>query len=117
MNIYEELETHTHVEETVIYPSFRNFPEFSDLLKSSYEEHARVRKLLNSVFDDLRSTDGRPDQFVERVEAIEREVMAHVRTEETEFFPRVRHQMKRREREQLGRHVQAAKDERRERAA
>src|SRR4051812_25380989 len=48
-DIRHELTVHSYVEETVFYPSFRKFPQFSELLAESFSEHAQVKSLLDEI--------------------------------------------------------------------
>lgn len=105
--IREELFTHTRVEETVFYPAFKNYPEFSDLLSSAYEDHRAVRDQLNRI--ELGG-EAAVDLKLQ-VSAVMDDVIEHVRKEESVLFPMVRKLMKRAEREVLGRHIQAAKQD------
>ncbi len=119
MNIYEELETHANVEETIVYPAFRNYPEFKELLDRSYKDHDTVKQELRSLLDQLERGEARIDidDFTNRVNRLADSVNKHVTEEESELFPLVRQHLRRPERERMGRHIQAAKDERREQAA
>ena len=44
--IKEELETHTHIEETVFYPAVKEADELKDMVLESLEEHKQVKTLL-----------------------------------------------------------------------
>ena len=100
-----ELLIHTRAEETVFYPAFKNYPDFSSLLADSYESHRDLKRILKEIDPAHDAT------LLERVDAVMEIVQAHVREEEGEFFPKVRQLMKRGEREALGRHLLAAKSE------
>src|SRR6476620_7149040 len=47
--IRTELETHTHIEETVIYPAFEEHDELKDLTLEAYEEHKQVKTLIREI--------------------------------------------------------------------
>jgi iron-sulfur cluster repair protein YtfE (RIC family) len=106
--IRNELQLHTYVEETIFYPTFFRYDEFKDIVERSREEHDQVKDLLDEI-DDIGDT--RPGEFKAKLEELEKGVEDHIRMEEEEFFPMARKAMKRSEREQLGRHIQAAKQE------
>jgi hemerythrin superfamily protein len=105
--IKNELLIHTHIEESVFYPAFKNYPDCQDIVARSYNEHREIKSLLGNV------DAGRPDLLDE----VMSKVQAHVQEEEGEFFVKVRKIMKRSERETLGRHLLAAKSEGIERKA
>jgi hemerythrin superfamily protein len=100
----DELLKHARIEETVFYPAFKNYPEFQGLLADSYEDHRTIKNQLRQL-SEAKDTD------LARIEALMRQVDEHVREEEDSFFPKVRKMMKRSEREVLGRHLLAAKDD------
>jgi hemerythrin superfamily protein len=114
MNIHQELEIHTYLEETIFYPAFRNFPDFQDLLDDAYAEHKEVKEMLNALGTDIEGrAEITTEDFTRRVSKIIDSVLEHVEMEEEELFPMIRKQMKGPEREQMGRHLQAAKAEQR----
>jgi iron-sulfur cluster repair protein YtfE (RIC family) len=47
--IKQELETHTHIEETVFYPAVREADELKDMVLESLEEHKQVKTLLREM--------------------------------------------------------------------
>jgi iron-sulfur cluster repair protein YtfE (RIC family) len=106
-NIRNELEAHTAMEETVFYPAVGKYPEISGMIEHSYKEHQEVKTLLNEI---NTLPDGSADLAL-KVDTLMKNVEHHVQEEETELFPLVRKVMKRAERENLGRHMQAAKPE------
>jgi hemerythrin superfamily protein len=111
-SIHRELSVHSHMEETTFYPAFRNYPEFNALITQSFDDHRKLKALL----EEIRSIRD-PGQFQSKVHELMDSVLSHVQVEENELFPKVRQLMKRPERETLGRHLQAARDERLEAAA
>ena len=44
-----ELETHTHIEETVFYPAIAKNEELKDMVLESLEEHKQVKTLLREM--------------------------------------------------------------------
>ena len=47
--IKQELETHTHIEETVFYPAVKEADELKDMVLESLEEHKQVKTLLREM--------------------------------------------------------------------
>jgi hemerythrin superfamily protein len=104
-SLQNEIESHLSMEETVFYPAFRNYPDFEQSLLSSTKEHQEVKAILGQISE--LSSDS-PD-FIGKVDLMMQALDAHFQLEESEFFTSVRKTMKRAEREQLGRYMQAAK--------
>lgn len=111
--IRNELTTHTFVEETVFYPAFRRYDEFKSWLDQAQAEHGQMKTFLKEM--GAMSSIG-SEEFAEKFESLKEEVEHHVSDEENDFFPKVRKLMKRPEREALGRHVEAARQEKAEAA-
>jgi hemerythrin superfamily protein len=111
-NIRHDLELHTYAEENVFYPAFRNYPAFQGLLKEFYSDHADVKKMLKEISEMGVDTVEFENKIVELINHVE----AHVAEEEGEFFSLVKQEMKRREREQIGRLFELVKHEREEAA-
>lgn len=101
-----ELELHTHIEETVFYPAFNRYDDIKPMIDEAYEEHAEVKSLLSEI-DGIRG-----EYPKDKIETLIESVEHHVEEEENELFPKIREVMKQPERERLGRHLQAARDER-----
>src|SRR5256885_15748678 len=47
--IKTELETHTHIEETVFYPALQKQEELKDLVLEALEEHKQVKTLIREI--------------------------------------------------------------------
>jgi len=112
-SIQSELDLHTYIEETVFYPTFRKYPDFENLLSESYAEHAQVKELVSRI----QALPAESSELSQKMSQLKQRVEHHVHQEETDLFPRIRKVMKSSEREQLGRHLQVAKQEKEEAAA
>lgn len=108
--IKREIQLHAYIEENIFYPTFAKFDEFKDIVAHSLEEHKEVHQLLQQI-SQLKTNAG---QLKDKLFELRDKVEHHVQEEEGKFFPRVRQLMKRGEREQLGRHLQTAKQEKEE---
>lgn len=106
--IRSELDAHTHIEETVLYPVFSRYEETKQIVEHSFKEHSEVKSLLQEI-DGIKAAGPEMDA---RLQKLIDSVTHHVEEEESKLFPLIRKMMKRPEREQLGRHLQAAKQER-----
>jgi len=102
-----DLDLHTAVEETIFYPAFQSYPDFKDLIYTSFKDHSEV-KVLSLQIEELTATH---ELFEEKLESLIDTVEDHFQTEESQLFPKVRRVMSRNEREKLGRLVQSAKQE------
>jgi len=103
--IRTELETHTHIEETIIYPAFEEHDELKDLTLEAYEEHKQVKTLIREI---TALSDG-SERFDAKLTVLGENVAHHVQEEEIELFPKVRNVFDREQLEQLGDEVEAAK--------
>jgi hemerythrin superfamily protein len=105
-HIQTELETHTHIEETVFYPAVAKHEELKDMVLESLEEHKQVKTLLREM-DNLTSDS---DKFEAKLKVLIENVAHHaVEEEEGKMFPKVRKLMNAAALEQLGKELEAAK--------
>jgi hemerythrin superfamily protein len=103
--IKAELETHTHIEETVLYPALEKHEELKDLTLEAYEEHKQVKTLLREID---RLAEG-SERFDAKLKVMGENVEHHVEEEETEMFPKVKTLYNKEQLEQLGQELEAAK--------
>ncbi|MEW6128738.1 MAG: hemerythrin domain-containing protein [Acidobacteriota bacterium] len=105
--IKTELETHTHIEETLFYPMLEDYEELQDLITQAYEEHKQVKTLLREIEQLARGSvllDAKLNVLQENVEH-------HVEEEEGELFPQVEDIIEEEELENLGNEMMTAKQE------
>lgn len=101
-----ELETHTHIEETVFYPAIAKNEELKDMVLESLEEHKQVKTLLREM-ENLTSDS---EKFEPKLKVLMENVEHHaVEEEEGEMFPKIRKLMSAPALEQLGQELEAAK--------
>jgi hemerythrin superfamily protein len=103
--IKTELETHTHIEETVLYPAFEKHEELKDITLEAYEEHKQVKTLLREID---RLVDG-SERFDAKLKVMRENVEHHVEEEEKEMFPKVKKLYSKDQLEELGQELEAAK--------
>lgn len=86
--IFEELETHTAIEERVFYPAIKEAggSELQDLTHESNEEHHVVDVLMKEV-RDLEPSD---PAYAAKMKVLIENVEHHAGEEEKEMFPKVR---------------------------
>lgn len=104
--IKTELETHTHIEETVFYPAVEKIDELKDMVLESLEEHKQVKTLLR----EMENLSNDSEKFEPKLKVLMENVEHHaVEEEERKMFPKLRKFMNNEELEQLGRELEAAK--------
>jgi hemerythrin superfamily protein len=104
--IIEELSQHAAIEEQVFYPVARaTVPGTEDMALESLEEHHIVKWLLSELVD-MDPTD---ERFDAKVTVLIENVRHHVEEEETDFFPKVRHELGRNALADLGEALATAK--------
>jgi hemerythrin superfamily protein len=105
-SMIRELTTHTYIEEEIFYPAARAAaPETKDHVLESVEEHHVVVWMLS----ELSGLDPEDETFDAKVTVLTENVRHHVEEEEKEWFPEVRKSMGRKELQELGERMIAAK--------
>ena len=105
--IKTELETHTYIEETVLYPDFEKHEELKDITLEAYEEHKQIKTLLREI---TALSEG-SERFDAKLKVMGENVEHHVEEEENEMFPQVKQLYERAQLDQLGQQLEAAKKE------
>lgn len=103
--IKTELETHTHIEETILYPKFREREELKDIVLEGIEEHKQVKTLIREI---QNLADG-SERFDAKLKVMGENVDHHVEEEETEMFPKAEKIFSESELEELGQQLEAEK--------
>jgi hemerythrin superfamily protein len=83
--IREELEIHTHLEETIFYPKMKDAPELEDLVLEGIEEHHQVKIFLR----ELAALTDDSEKFEPKLKVLIEDVTHHVQEEEGEMFPKI----------------------------
>ncbi|HVF91712.1 MAG TPA: hemerythrin domain-containing protein [Blastocatellia bacterium] len=105
--IKSELETHTHIEETILYPALQKHEELKDMVLEAFEEHKQVKTLIREIG---ALADG-SERFDAKLKVMGENVEHHVEEEETEMFPKIRRLFSEVELDQIGRELEAGKKE------
>ena len=79
-----ELEIHTHIEETVFYPTIEEQEELKDMVAEALEEHQQAKMLLN----ELEGLGADNHDFGSKLQRLMESVEHHVEEEEKEMFPK-----------------------------
>jgi hemerythrin superfamily protein len=104
--VIAELVRHSVAEEMYLYPAARRaLPDGERLSEHEIREHAEAEVLMNRI-DGMQPTD--PD-YDRTVSELVRAVRHHIREEEADLFPRMRHACSPDELQQLGLRVEAVK--------
>jgi hemerythrin superfamily protein len=103
----EELSKHAAVEEELFYPTTRaTVPGIDDIVLESVEEHHIVKWVLS----ELEGMDPRAEAFDAKVTVLIENVRHHVKEEESDYFPKVRRSLTRKELGELGAAMAVLKD-------
>jgi hemerythrin superfamily protein len=107
LQIKTELEAHTHIEETILYPAFEKHEELKDITLEAFEEHKQVKTLLREI---AALSEG-SERFDAKLKVMGENVEHHVKEEETEMFPKAKQHYDSAQLEQLGQEMEAEKKE------
>lgn len=83
--IKEELEIHTHIEETIFYPKIKEEPELEDIVLEGIEEHHQAKIFLR----ELAALSEDSEKFEPKLKVLMEDIKHHVQEEEGEMFPKV----------------------------
>ena len=106
-----ELKVHTQIEEEIFYPAFREAGEKSEDEKMFFEAMEEHRAAGDLVLPDLQATDVNTDQFGGRAKVLKELIEHHAQEEEKEMFPRARELLGLEALRELGKRMQARKEE------
>ncbi len=103
--IKNELELHTHIEETIFYPALEKPEETHDLTLEAYEEHKVVKTLLA----ELAGAKSADDQWQATAKVLRENVEHHVDEEENELFDKADDALSDEQIESLGERMETEK--------
>lgn len=108
--IDQELHIHTHIEEEIFYPAFKQAgnAEFAKMYFEALEEHRAVDEL---VLPDLRKTSPTSEKFSGRAKVLKELVEHHADEEEKNMFKKAQKALSKEELAELGQHMAARKHE------
>lgn len=108
-----ELDIHTHIEETILYPVLEKAEESRDITLEAYEEHRLVKQLLK----ELEAAAKDDEQWTAKFTVLKENIEHHVEEEEGEMFKKARKVLSEDEIETLGTRLEEAKKEKKAAAA
>ena len=103
----QELDIHTHIEETILYPALKAAPETSDITEEAYEEHQEVKDLLA----ELEATPADSEEWADLITELRENVEHHVEEEEGEMFTQARTVLDEQQINELGARLAAEKQQ------
>ncbi len=83
--IKEELEVHTHIEETIFYPKIKEEKELEDIVLEGIEEHHQAKIFLR----ELSALTDDSQKFEPKLKVLMEDVEHHVQEEEGQMFPKI----------------------------
>lgn len=102
-----ELELHTRIEETILYPALKEVDKTRDITFEAYEEHAVVKQLLAEL-EELGKDE---ETWTAKFTVLKENVEHHVEEEEGEMFPKAAKALSQEEVEALGTRLEKAKED------
>lgn len=104
--IREELEIHTHIEETIFYPKVKENSELEDLVLEGIEEHHQVKMFLR----EISALSDESEKFEPKLKVLMEDVTHHVQEEEGEMFPMIEELFDEATLEELGAEMEEEKE-------
>jgi hemerythrin superfamily protein len=83
--IKQELEVHTHIEETIFYPKMKEEKELEDIILEGIEEHHQAKIFLR----ELSNLTEDSEKFEPKLKVLMEDITHHVQEEEGEMFPKI----------------------------
>lgn len=105
--IKEELDVHTHIEETIFYPVLikDGDEELKAITLEGIEEHRQAKMFLR----ELASLSDESEKFEPKLKVLMEDIEHHVQEEESEMFPMVEEQFDAATLEELGAEMEEEK--------
>jgi hypothetical protein len=105
--IFDELEVHTEIEETVFYPAVDVNDELHEMVVEALEEH----KVAKDLITQARALPAEDEHWAAKITVLIENVEHHAEEEETEMWPPVRKAVGAEGLETLGQQLEAKKAE------
>ena len=103
--IKQELEVHTHIEETIFYPRLKQESELEDIVLEGIEEHHQAKMFLR----ELSNLKEDSEKFEPKLKVLMEDIEHHVMEEEGEMFRKVEEVLGADELEKLGAEMEKEK--------
>lgn len=102
-----EITLHEQCEEKVLYPALRSHPKLKDIVLEGYQEH----HVVDLVLGELRKMSPEDEMWTAKAKVMQENLEHHIEEEEEKMFPKARKELSKHEIEELGRQMQAIKDQ------
>lgn len=102
-----EVKLHEECEEKVLYPTLRAHPTLKDIVLEGYQEH----HVVDVILGELRNLSPTDETWPAKAKVMHESLEHHIEEEEEKMFPRARKEMSKAQIEELGRQMQAIKDQ------
>ena len=96
--VVEKWNSHDRLEQNVFYPACEKIENLKSTILEFIADHRHIKSLIK----ELATADLTSEQNVSKLDRLMREMTRHVKVEESELFPKVRHLMSRNRLEKLG---------------
>ena len=103
--IKQELEVHTHIEETIFYPKIKEEKELEDIVLEGIEEHHQAKMFLR----ELSNLADDSEKFEPKLKVLMEDIEHHVQEEEGQMFPKIEKLFDRATLEDLGKQMEEEK--------
>ncbi len=103
----EELQAHSHIEETIFYPAVRSESKTNDVTLAAYEQHHVVKILL----DELSEIPVDSEHWTAKFSVLKESVENHVKEEEGALFKEARAALSKEQLDNLGEQMEAEKQQ------
>jgi hemerythrin superfamily protein len=100
-----ELDTHTHIEETIFYPRLKEEEDLKDIVLEGIEEHRQAKMFLR----ELANLSDDSEKFEPKLKVLMEDITHHVQEEEGEMFLEVEKVISKSELEELGARMEEEK--------
>ena len=100
-----ELDVHTHIEETILYPVLKQVAETRDITFEGYEEHGVAKTLL----EEMNSMDVNSEVWTAKLKVLQEAIEHHVEEEEGEMFKDARSALSQEQIDEIGEKMQLRK--------
>lgn len=98
MTLKQELDVHSHIEETIFYPVLKKSEETRDITMEGIQEHHVVKVLLREL--DAMSVGS--ETWTAKLKVLKENVEHHVEEEEEDMFEKAREVLSKEQLEELG---------------
>jgi hemerythrin-like domain-containing protein len=78
-----ELDLHSEIEETILYPALEEIDETHDISLEAAQEHAVMKQLLEELEDEDKTTE----EWTAKLTVLKENILHHIEEEENEMFP------------------------------